>query len=141
MKRDQLNKPANDQPARQVEFEVEDGNVSVDLCARRTLPELASNSRSPFLRKGVWRMSERTRLGVCALLILLGFGIASSSLGQTIQRGPYLQMATPTGLVVRWRTNQSVDSVVRYGTTPDNLSQSAVGTTGIENEVALSGLT
>ena len=29
MKRDQLNKHANDQPARQAEYEVEDGNVSL----------------------------------------------------------------------------------------------------------------
>ena len=33
MKRDQLNKPVNDQPARQVEYEVADGDLSV-TCAQ-----------------------------------------------------------------------------------------------------------
>ena len=85
-------------------------------------------------------MGQRIRLGVCALLLFLGICIAASGLAQTVQRGPYLQMATPTGLVVRWRTDQSVDSVVRYGTTPGSLSQSAVGITGTEHVVELSGL-
>ena len=85
-------------------------------------------------------MSERNHLVVCALLVLFGIGVASNSFAQTVQRGPYLQMATPTGLVVRWRTDQSADSVVRYGTTPGSLSQSAVGNTGTELNVALSGL-
>ena len=85
-------------------------------------------------------MGQRIRFGVCALLLFLGIGVAASGVAQTVQRGPYLQMATPSGLVVRWRTDQSVDSVVRYGTTPSSLSQSAVGTTGTEHEVELSGL-
>jgi len=85
-------------------------------------------------------MGQRIRFGVCALLLFLGIGVAASGVAQTVQRGPYLQMATPSGLVVRWRTDQSVDSVVRYGTTPSSLSQSAVGPTGTEHEVELSGL-
>jgi len=85
-------------------------------------------------------MSEWNRLVVCTLLVLFGISVSSSSFAQTVQRGPYLQMATPTGLAVRWRTDQSVDSVVRYGTTPGSLSQSAVGNTGTEHNVALSGL-
>ncbi len=41
---------------------------------------------------------------------------------------------------MRWRTDQSVDGVVRYGTAPDSLGQTAVGNTGTEHEVGLSGL-
>ncbi len=32
-------------------------------------------------------------------------------------RGPYLQLGSPTGVTVRWRTNVPTDSVVRYGAT------------------------
>jgi hypothetical protein len=85
-------------------------------------------------------MSQRIRIAVQVLLLLLGIGIAANGLAQTVERGPYLQMATPTGIVVRWRTDQSVDSVVRYGTTPGSLSLSAIGTTGTEHEVELSVL-
>ena len=85
-------------------------------------------------------MNEKIRIGVCTLVLFFGVGTAANGLAQTVQRGPYLQMATPTGLTVRWRTDQSVDGVVRYGTTPGSLSQSAVGTTGTEHEVELFGL-
>lgn len=85
-------------------------------------------------------MGQRIRIGICILLLFLGTGLAATGLAQSIQRGPYLQLATPTGMVVRWRTDQSVDSVVRYGTTPGNLSLSAVGTIGTDHEVGLSGL-
>ncbi len=60
----------------------------------------------------------------------------------TIARTPYLQMATPTSMVVRWRTNAAVNSRVRYGTDPGNLSSwadDAALTT--EHVVALSNLT
>jgi len=80
------------------------------------------------------------RFGICVLFLILGIGNASSSFAQSVQRGPYLQMSTSSGLVVRWRTDQAVDSVVRYGATPDSLVQSAVGDAGTEHEVELSGL-
>src|SRR5439155_23126463 len=59
----------------------------------------------------------------------------------TLTRGPYLQMGTPTGAVVRWRTGAPSDARVRYGTDPANLSAFA-DVTGLstEHEVALSGL-
>ncbi len=85
-------------------------------------------------------MNEKIRISVCALVLLFGVGTGANGHAQTVQRGPYLQMATPTGLTVRWRTDQSVDGVVRYGTAPDSLGQTAVGNTGTEHEVGLSGL-
>lgn len=33
-----------------------------------------------------------------------------------IVRGPYLQLGTPTSVIVRWRTDAATDSIVRWGT-------------------------
>ena len=85
-------------------------------------------------------MSQKIPLTARASFAGLALAVAVSSFAQTVQRGPYLQMATPTALVVRWRTDQPTDSVVRYGTAPGNLSGSAVGASGAEHEVSLSGL-
>jgi len=43
---------------------------------------------------------------------------------QTVSRGPYLQLGTPTSIVVKWRTGTSTDSKVFYGTTLQTLNQS-----------------
>lgn len=60
----------------------------------------------------------------------------------TVTRGPYLQTGTPTGVIVKWRTDFASDSVVRYGLTPGNLNQSATASPlTTEHEVQLSGLT
>ncbi len=59
----------------------------------------------------------------------------------SVTRGPYLQSGTPSGVVVRWRTNFATDSRVRYGTTQGSLTSNAdnpVLTT--EHEVTISGL-
>ena len=40
----------------------------------------------------------------------------------TVTRGPYLQVGTPTSVVVRWRTDAVSDGRVRYGTSPDALT-------------------
>jgi hypothetical protein len=36
-----------------------------------------------------------------------------------VTRGPYLQLPTPTTMVIRWRTDQPCKGLVRYGYTPD----------------------
>jgi len=41
--------------------------------------------------------------------------------GPTIVRGPYLQLATETSIVIKWRTDVDTDSVVAWGPTPGNL--------------------
>jgi Tfp pilus assembly protein PilF len=58
-----------------------------------------------------------------------------------LTRGPYLQVGTANAVTVRWRTSGAVDSRVRYGTSPDDLSQTASGV-GVttEHEVRLTGL-
>ncbi len=50
-------------------------------------------------------------------------------------RGPYLQAGTSTGGVVRWRTDQFSDAVVRYGTDLNNLTNVAVETALTNNHI------
>ncbi|MBK8829902.1 MAG: fibronectin type III domain-containing protein [Saprospiraceae bacterium] len=47
---------------------------------------------------------------------------------QTILVQPYLQLATPTSMVVMWETNTNTETIVQYGVTP-SLGSSASGTT------------
>lgn len=57
-------------------------------------------------------------------------------------RGPYLQVATPTSIVVRWRTDALARSRVRYGTSPGELNEIADDSTLVtEHQVKLTGLT
>ena len=49
-----------------------------------------------------------------------------TSLPVLLTRGPYLQMGSPTGAVVRWRTDQFSDAVVRFGTDPASLTSAAL---------------
>ncbi len=51
-------------------------------------------------------------------------------------RGPYLQLATTDSVVVVWRTDREIQPVVRYGTSPDKLTQS-VGGKGIVHRVSV----
>ncbi len=40
----------------------------------------------------------------------------------TLARGPYLQMARPTAMTVRWRSSQAITGRVKYGTTVGSLA-------------------
>src|SRR5262245_3332829 len=76
--------------------------------------------------------SSRRQAGSAALLVILtllsgvtrGATVSTatppfpSSRAPNLLRGPYLQMATPTNVIVRWRTAEPSSSVVRYGPTP-----------------------
>jgi len=56
-------------------------------------------------------------------------------------RGPYLQVASSTGIMVRWRTDVSARSKVRYGTTPGKLDLSVLDNAIVtEHKVKLTGL-
>ena len=62
-------------------------------------------------------------------------------IGETIERGPYLQSATDSSMVIRWRSLLQTDSEVKYGIHPDSLSQSAyVDTATYDHEVQITGL-
>ena len=59
-------------------------------------------------------------------LILLTFVIALSNTAtawsQQVIRGPYLQQQSDAHIIVKWSTDTSTDSVVRYGQSPGNLT-------------------
>lgn len=62
-----------------------------------------------------------TAMRIAALVAsLLAATIAEAA---TIVRGPYLQQPTPTGMILRWRTDVPTDSRVRYGAAPGSLAQ------------------
>jgi hypothetical protein len=59
----------------------------------------------------------------------------------TLVRGPYLQSATTSSVVVRWRTDVATDSRVWFGPSPDSLSGMAVNpSVTTEHEVKLTNL-
>ena len=85
------------------------------------------------------RKSQILRVVVAVSLFWAFQALAQAT---TVTRGPYLQIGTPTSVIVRWRTDAASDSRVRYGTSLGSLTSSAdnsVFTT--EHEVAVSGLT
>ena len=59
-----------------------------------------------------------------------------------IVRSPYLQLGTPTSMVLRWRTNVLTDSQVLYGSAPGSLTSAALDPSpAFDHAVTLSGLT
>ena len=59
----------------------------------------------------------------------------------SLLRGPYLQRATPTSVLLCWRTNLPTTSRVVFGPSPQNLPQSvSVGGLRTEHRVELTGL-
>jgi hypothetical protein len=56
-------------------------------------------------------------------------------------RGPYLQMGTPTSVVVRWRTDRLLDRHVLYGADSNALTLAAVSPSlGLDHSVTLTNL-
>lgn len=88
--------------------------------------------------------STSIRLTTVAAIVgagLLAITAATVAQGSSLTRGPYLQMGTPTSILVRWRTATLARSVVRFGTAPGQLTSTASGggaTT--EHVVPLTGL-
>jgi PKD repeat protein len=52
-----------------------------------------------------------------------GEGTITDNESLEVLRGPYLQISTPSSIIVKWRTNRLVNSVVQYGTESGNLDQ------------------
>lgn len=72
---------------------------------------------------------------------LVAVGARMDAQAGAVIRGPYLQLGTPTSMVVQWRTAAAVDSVVRYGTRPDQLSTvTMVAGVRTDHAVTLTGL-
>ena len=80
-----------------------------------------------------------TRLASLLLSLAAVSGLQAAT---TIIRGPYLQSPSPTSMVVRWRTDNTEASVVRYGLSRTELTSTAKAE-GIsaEHVVFLSDLT
>ena len=76
---------------------------------------------------GTANPSMTKRLFICQMPVVLAgcwFMAASSALmAAQVVRGPYLQLKTATGIVVRWRTDAPTDSRVQLGTNLNNLDR------------------
>src|SRR5512134_1515921 len=48
-------------------------------------------------------------------LMCVSSDLAPVRTGRNLERGPYLQLATPTSIVVRWRTETPTSSAVAWG--------------------------
>lgn len=72
-------------------------------------------------------------------------GEMSAQTTATVTRGPYLQLSTPTSLIVRWRANPNVAGRLWYGLSPIALNAfvdaTLGGLSGLEQSVQLTGLT
>jgi hypothetical protein len=55
----------------------------------------------------------------CAVAVMLICAVSAHALD--LVRGPYLQTATPTSIIIRWRTDEPTESLVHYGVAPTNL--------------------
>src|SRR3954470_6947364 len=81
----------------------------------------------------------RLKSPLTVVLALLGAALLPAA--TTIVRGPYLQTATPTSMIVRWRTDLTERSVVSYGETRGALTSSATSRgVGTEHIVQLTDL-
>lgn len=89
-----------------------------------------------MLTQGFQKHARTTlfRLSLLALAV-------PSAYAASVTRGPYLQMATPNAITLRWRTDTATDSRVQFGTVQGSLTgftDNAQVTT--EHEVRLTGL-
>ena len=67
-------------------------------------------------------------LALIVCVLCLPACVAPTSLSRgNLQRGPYLQQATPTSIVVVWRTQGPIDPVVRFGEKSGGLTQEVRG--------------
>jgi hypothetical protein len=83
---------------------------------------------------GVWNQANASSDLVLAPQLVMNRDLV-------VERGPYLQLATPTSVIVRWRTNNPVDAVVLCGDAPGNLAPCAEDLALVtEHEHELSGL-
>ena len=86
-------------------------------------------------------MKSHAQSHLTSLSLVLLLGWCEAVLGAAVTRGPYLQLGTPTSIVVRWRTDVATDSRVQYGAAPGNLTASVNnGTVTTEHEITVGGL-
>nr|WP_293836178.1 metallophosphoesterase [uncultured Arsenicibacter sp.] len=81
------------------------------------------------------------KLYITFLLYLNGLLAMAQQPTAYLTRIPYLQVVTPTGITVRWRTDKAVTGQVWYGTNPDQMTAIASETQPTtEHIVSLTGL-
>lgn len=85
---------------------------------------------------------SHTRLIFLAFIVALGSSKADDPV-PTVTRQPYLQMATPTQMTIRWRTDIVTQGRVRFGTVSGALTQNVTETLPavVDHSVKLTGLT
>src|SRR6266516_3101190 len=88
-------------------------------------------------------MTKRLFVGRMLALLAGCWFVATSPalLAAQVVRGPYLQIKTPTNVIVRWRTDAPTDSRVQFGTSGTNLDRAVemIGTR-TNHEVNVTGL-
>ena len=92
-----------------------------------------------------WRKTELPEIRrnlVLALILSAPVWVTVEAHAASVLRGPYLQLGTPSSVVVRWRTDTATDSMVHYGTSPQSLDLWGFdGDSTTEHVVELSALT
>ena len=71
----------------------------------------------------------------------LEFAWVAEDAAPDVVRGPYLQIGTPSSMIVRWRTDGFTDTKLSYGLAVDDLTETITNETlTTEHEVLISGL-
>jgi hypothetical protein len=87
------------------------------------------------------RYGRAVRLSLCTVVAALLAAVAGTAAAQTLLRGPYLQLATPGSIVVRWRTDIATDTQVAFGTSLAALSRTNTSADAVtEHVIQLAGL-
>lgn len=85
-------------------------------------------------------MTKSTRRVLVAGTLVSAF--FATAVDAALIRGPYLQLGTPTSIVIRWRTDVAEDSRVRWGTTQGSLTDTKDDAALVtDHEVTIDGLT
>ena len=74
------------------------------------------------------------------VLLFIALTSATSATALSIVRGPYLQQATDSSIIVRWRTDSNSVGVVRYGDSSTNLTLDETGLSTTEHVIQLNEL-
>src|SRR6185436_15029515 len=101
-----------------------------------------SCAASGFFQSFEFRAPRHCRLrSVTVPFLYCALFIAAAAQGAVITRGPYLQRASSSNIVVRWRTDTATSSRVQYGTNIANLNLTRdVTASVIDHEIVVSGL-
>ena len=81
--------------------------------------------KNQILSMNFYRKLRLKRSLPCTVfLTIIYLNISQNINAQKITRGPYLQMATSTSMMIRWRTDVAIASKINFGTASDKLSSS-----------------